>query len=59
MSRKGFVKFLVFGGLLAVILKYVFLIIPITLTIIFIMIVHRNRLKKGRDERRVFYIRRR
>ena len=58
MGKKGFVTFLFFGGLLAVVLKYVYLIIPAILTITFILIIRRKKDRNERENRGVIYIRR-
>lgn len=56
-KKKGLMIFLFIAGLSAIVLKYVYLIIPAIITITFLMIIRR---RKGRQEEvgRVIYIRR-
>ena len=58
MGRKGFVTILFFGGLIAVLTKYVYLIIPAGLTIMIAMMIHRKRIRRE-GEQRIIYVRNR
>jgi len=46
MSRKGLVKFIVGGSLLAILLKYVYLIIPLIITVFVLRIIRRRRVER-------------
>jgi len=57
-KKKGLMIFLFIAGLGAIVLKYVYLIIPAIITITFLMIIRRRNIRKEEEVRRVIYVRR-